>query len=192
MHFAPLPRAARIRRPLSRIRPGRALRLGKDATRRKRRRQNTVLSERRLRRSRARGWVDFRNCQHYRGSGGSDGKNPANLRKIWSTRFWDCQHYRGFGASDRAPAANLRKIRNVRFGNGQHYRENGASGRARRANCCQNHNFCELLPPWATHGQLGGSHLSAMAAKVWESGDNSSAVCENHRACAGTARGSLL
>ena len=104
------PRAARIRRPLSRIRPGRALRRGKGATRRKSRRQNTVLSERRLRRSRARGWVDFRNCQHYRENGVSDGKILANLRKIWSTRFWDCQHYRGFGASDRAPAVNLRKI----------------------------------------------------------------------------------
>ena len=110
VHFAPPPRAARIRRPLSRIRPGRALRRGKGATRRKRRRQNTVLSERRLRRSRARGWVDFRNCQHYRGNGVSEVETPANLRKIWSTRFWDCQHYRGFGASDRAPAVNLRKI----------------------------------------------------------------------------------
>ena len=104
------PRAARIRRLLSRIRPGRALRRGKGATRRKRRRQNTVLSERRLRRSRARGWVDFRNCQHYRGNGVSEVEILANLRKIWATRFWDCQHYQGFEASDRAPAVNFRKI----------------------------------------------------------------------------------
>ena len=110
VHFAPPPRAARIRRPLSRIRPGRALRRGKGATRRKRRRQNTVLSERRLRRSRARGWVDFRNCQHY--------------------REW--------GQSDRAMAANLRKIRSVRFGNGEHYPGSGPTGRARRANYLQN------------------------------------------------------
>ena len=110
VHFALYSGAARIRRPLSRIRPGRALRRGKGATRRKRRRQNTVLSERRLRRSRARGWVDFRNCQHYRENGVADGKILANLRKIWSTRFWDCQHYRGFGVSDRAPAVNLCKI----------------------------------------------------------------------------------
>ena len=48
VHFPPPHRAARIRRPLSRIRPGRALRRGKGATRRKRRRQNTVLSERRF------------------------------------------------------------------------------------------------------------------------------------------------
>ena len=119
---------------LSRIRPGRALRHGKGATRRKGRRQNTVLSERRLRRSRARGSVDFRNCQHYRGSGASDGAKPVNLRKIWNTRFWNCQHYRGCAASDRATPANLRKIRSVRFWNGQHYRGCEASDRAMPVN----------------------------------------------------------
>ena len=100
VHFAPPPRAARIRRPLSRIRPGRALRRGKGATRRKRRRQNTVLSERRLRRSRARGWVDFRNCQRYRGSGGSDGEIPANLREIWDARFWSAFRKPDFPCAD--------------------------------------------------------------------------------------------
>ena len=90
VHFAAPPRAGRIRRPLSRIRAGRSLRHGKGATRRKRRRQNTVLSDRRLRRSRARGAADFRNCQHYRGSGVSDGEIPANLRNIWDARFWSC------------------------------------------------------------------------------------------------------
>ena len=38
VHFAAPARAARIRQPLSRTRPGRALRHGKGATRRKRRR----------------------------------------------------------------------------------------------------------------------------------------------------------
>ena len=89
VHFAAPARAARIRRPLSRIRACRALWHGKGATRRKGRRQNTVLSERRLRRSRARGSVDFRNCQYYRGSGASDGEMPVDLRKIWDTRCWN-------------------------------------------------------------------------------------------------------
>ena len=118
VHFALYSGAARIRRPLSRIRPGRALRRGKGATQRKRRGQNTVLSDRRLRRSRARGWVDFRNCQHYRENGVADGKILANLRKIWDTRFLKCQYYEGFGVSVRVMAASLHKIRNVRFGNG--------------------------------------------------------------------------
>ena len=102
------PRAARLRRPLSRIRPGRALRHGKGATRRKRRRQNTVLSERRVRRSRARGWVDFRNCQHYRGSGVPGRGSRGNLRHICILGFWICQHYRRCGSSDSRLHGNYR------------------------------------------------------------------------------------
>ena len=67
---------------LSRIHPGRALWPANGATRRKSRRENTVLSERRLRRSRARGAVRFRTRHPSRGSGTSACGLRINLREI--------------------------------------------------------------------------------------------------------------
>ena len=60
---------------LSRIWPLRPLRPGNGALRRKRGRSNTALSERRLRPSRARGLVVFRDRPHSRGNGASDDEN---------------------------------------------------------------------------------------------------------------------
>ena len=67
---------------LSGIRPCRALWPANGATRRKRRRGNTVLSDRRLRRSRARGAVRFRTRHASRGSGASARGLCVNLRDI--------------------------------------------------------------------------------------------------------------
>ena len=86
-------------------------------------------SERRLLRSRARGSVRLRACQHYRGSEASDRVMLANLRKIGNVSFWTRQHYRGCEASDRATTANLRKIWESSFWICQHYRRSEASDR---------------------------------------------------------------
>ena len=67
---------------LSRIRPCRALWPANGATRRKSRRGNTVLPDRRLRRSRARGADRFRTRHPSRGSGASARGLRVNLRKI--------------------------------------------------------------------------------------------------------------
>ena len=67
---------------LSRIRPCRALWPANGATRRKSRRENTVLSDRRLRRSRARGAVRCRTRHASWGSGASARGLCVNLRDI--------------------------------------------------------------------------------------------------------------
>ena len=67
---------------LSRIHACRALWPANGATRRKRRRENTVLSERRLRRSRARGADSFRTRYRSRGSGASARGLRVNFRDI--------------------------------------------------------------------------------------------------------------
>ena len=67
---------------LSGIRPCRALWPANGATRRKRGRGNAVLSERRLRRSRARGAVRFRTRHPSQGSGNPARGTRVNLRDI--------------------------------------------------------------------------------------------------------------
>ena len=67
---------------LSGIGPCRALWPANGATRRKRGRENAVLSERRLRRSRARGAVRFRTRHPSRGSGNPARGTRVNLRDI--------------------------------------------------------------------------------------------------------------
>ena len=103
---------------LSGIRPCRALWPANGATRRKSRRENTVLSDRRLRRSRARGAVRFRTRHASRGSGASARGLCVNLRDIGDVRFWICQHYRRSEGPDRVMHVKLRKIRNASVGLG--------------------------------------------------------------------------
>ena len=87
VHFGPGFRGGADLRTLSRIRASRALWPANGATRRKSRRGNTVLPERRLRRSRARGAVRFRTRHPSRGSGTSARGLRVNLRDICDVRF---------------------------------------------------------------------------------------------------------
>ena len=99
---------------LSRIRTSRALGPAIWGTRPPAAPRNTILSDRPLLLSRARGGVCFRSAQPYRGSDVPDGGRDGNLRQIRRGRFSILQHSRGSDVPDRGRAGDLRCIRRRR------------------------------------------------------------------------------